>query len=99
MQCFVQQRKIQVIESHRDYLKIYAGDKKFESYKTLKMLEKELDENLFILPYRGYLINLMHIVGIENGMIQMKGGFKIPISRRNKKGILQKIIDFDKFKN
>lgn len=98
-QCSILQREIQVIESHRDFLKIYTKDKEFESNESLKSIAKELDENLFVLSHRSYLINLIHVCAVREAYILMDRGMKIPISRRNMKEVVQKIVDFDKFRN
>lgn len=97
--CLIQQRHIQVIESHRDYLKIYTKERIFESNYSFRALCDILDKNLFVMTHRSYMINLMHVCGIENKeKINMECGITVPISRRNKKEVIQKIIDFDKFK-
>lgn len=99
VQCAVQQREIQVVEACRDYLKIYTKEKEFESNQSLKMMEEELDRNLFASPHRSYYINLMHVCEIQKEKIKMDGGRLVPMSRRNKKDIIQRIIDFDRLRN
>ena len=95
-ECLLQQGEIQVIESHRDYLKIYSKEKVFESSKSLRTIQAELDERIFLLVHRSYIINLCHVCDVQKEFVKMDNGEKIPISRRKYKEVLQKIIDFDK---
>lgn len=95
-ECFLQQRELQVIESHRDYLKLYSKDKIFESNKSLKSILDELDERIFISVHRSYIISLLHVRDVQRDYIRMDNGKKIPVSRRKNKEVIQKIIDFER---
>ena len=94
--CLLQQREIQVIESKRDYLKIYSKDKMFENNKTLKSIHNDLDERIFIVVHRSYIINMLHVCDVHKDYIKMNNGRKVPISRRRNKEVIQRIVDFDK---
>ncbi|MCI8669669.1 MAG: response regulator transcription factor [Lachnospiraceae bacterium] len=95
-ECILQQREIQVIESHRDYLKIYSKEKIFESNKSLRSIQAELDERIFLSVHRSYIINVCHVCDVRKEYVKMDNGEKIPIARRKFREVLQKIIDFDK---
>ncbi len=97
--CFLQQREIEVIEANRDYLKIYSKGKVFESNKSLKTIWDDLDERIFIVVHRSYIINVLYVLDVYKHYIKMNNGGKVPISRRRNKEVVQKIIDFDKCRN
>ena len=97
--CLVQQSEILMVESHRDFLKIYTKERVFESAKSLKELGENLEGGLFFSPHRSYLVNLMHVRDLEREKLILDAGFAIPVSRRNRKMITQKMIDYDVNKN
>ncbi len=49
---------------------------------TLKKLMMQLPDDKFILPYRGYIINVKYVHHIETNHLVMKSGAKIPIPNR-----------------
>jgi DNA-binding LytR/AlgR family response regulator len=68
----------------------------FESNKSLKSIQDDLDERIFIEVHRSYIINMLHICDVHKDYVKMNNGKKVPISRRRNKEVIQKIVDFDK---
>ena len=87
-QCwFVKLAEIRLFESVGNYAKVYFSTHKPLILKSLNALEDRLDEHVFFRANRKHIINLHWIEKIEpyfNGglLVELKGGEKIGISRR-----------------
>src|ERR1700684_2736185 len=84
---FVKLSDIRLFESVGNYAKVYFGPNKPLILKSLNGLEERLDEKVFFRANRKHIVNLRLIEKIEpyfNGglLLEMKGGEKIEVSRR-----------------
>jgi len=84
---FVKLSEIRLFESVGNYAKVYFGTHKPLILKSLNALEERLDEKTFFRANRKHIVNLRLIDKIEpyfNGglLLEMKGGEKIEVSRR-----------------
>jgi len=84
---FVKLNEIRLFESVGNYAKVYFGAHKPLILKSLNALEERLDEKTFFRANRKHIVNLRLIDKIEpyfNGglLLEMKGGEKIEVSRR-----------------
>ena len=84
---FVKLADIRLFESVGNYAKVYFDNNKPLILKSLNALEDRLDERVFFRANRKHIINLHWIEKIEpffNGglLVELKGGEKIEISRR-----------------
>jgi len=84
---FVKLAEIRLFESVGNYAKVYFSTNKPLILKSLNALEDRLDEHVFFRANRKHIINLHWIEKIEpyfNGglLVELKGGEKIEISRR-----------------
>ncbi|HTQ63516.1 MAG TPA: response regulator [Puia sp.] len=84
---FVKLSDIRLFESVGNYAKVYFGTNKPLILKSLNALEERLDEKVFFRANRKHIVNLRLIEKIEpyfNGglLIELKGGEKIEVSRR-----------------
>ena len=84
---FVKLTDIRLFESVGNYAKVYFGPNKPLILKSLNALEERLDEKVFFRANRKHIVNLRLIEKIEpyfNGglLLEMKGGEKIEVSRR-----------------
>jgi len=84
---FVKLSDIRFFESVGNYAKVYFGPNKPLILKSLNSLEERLDEKTFFRANRKHIVNLRLIDKIEtyfNGglLLEMKGGEKIEVSRR-----------------
>ena len=84
---FVKLTDIRLFESVGNYAKVFFGANKPLILKSLNALEERLDEKIFFRANRKHIINLRLIEKVEpyfNGglLIELKGGEKIEISRR-----------------
>ncbi len=84
---FVKLTDIRLFESVGNYAKVFFGTNKPLILKSLNSLEERLDEKIFFRANRKHIINLRLIDKVEpyfNGglLLELKGGEKIEISRR-----------------
>ncbi len=84
---FVKLSEIRLFESVGNYAKVFFGPNKPLILKSLNALEERLDEKVFFRANRKHIVNLRLIDKIEpyfNGglLIELKGGEKIEVSRR-----------------
>jgi two-component system LytT family response regulator len=84
---FVKLSEVRLFESVGNYAKIFFDVNKPLILKSLNALEERLDEKVFFRANRKHIINLRMINKVEpyfNGglLIELKGGEKIEVSRR-----------------
>ncbi|OUT97084.1 MAG: DNA-binding response regulator [Flammeovirgaceae bacterium TMED32] len=84
---FISLKEIRLFESDGNYIKVYFNNVKPMIHKSLNALDEKLDERNFFRASRKHIINLSWIETIEtwfNGglLVQLKGGEKIEVSRR-----------------
>jgi two-component system, LytTR family, response regulator len=84
---FVKLGEVRLFESVGNYAKVFFGANKPLILKSLNALEERLDTRVFFRANRKHIINLRMIEKVEpyfNGglMLDLKGGEKIEVSRR-----------------
>ena len=84
---FVKLADVRLFESDGNYIKVYFQKNKPMIHKSLNALDEKLDDRSFFRASRKHIINLGWVDTIEpwfNGglMVQLKGGEKIEVSRR-----------------
>ncbi|MBX5437957.1 MAG: response regulator [Thermoflavifilum sp.] len=84
---FVKLHDIRLFESAGNYARVYFGNNKPLILKSLNALEERLDPRVFFRANRKHIVNLRLIEKIDpyfNGglLLEMKGGEKIEVSRR-----------------
>ncbi len=84
---FVKLTDVRYFESDGNYIKVFFDKYRPMIHKSLNALEERLDEKSFFRASRRHIINLHWVERIDpwfNGglMVQLKGGDKIEVSRR-----------------
>ena len=62
--------------------------------KSLQQIFEELDTPEFIFIDRGYIVNIIQIMKISDGMAYLKNGEKLPVSRSHLQDVKQQINKF-----
>jgi DNA-binding LytR/AlgR family response regulator len=78
-------------ESMMNYVLLYTSTRKMIVYITLKSLEEQLPESLFIKIHKSFIVNRNKIKSIEGNMINM-GTEKITISQNLREKVLKEIL-------
>ena len=81
---------IRWIEALGDYMRFHTGDKRYTVHMTLKRLEEQLPPTQFLKVHRKYIVNVAHIVDIQDNSILIEKEL-IPISRRNRDGLMGRL--------
>jgi DNA-binding LytR/AlgR family response regulator len=82
------------IESMGDFSKICTtGNKSHMVLISLKNLEKQLPENLFIRVHKQYIINVLHIKNISVSDIKLGNNMVIPVSIAYKQALQDNLIN------
>jgi len=84
---FVKLADVRLFESDGNYIKVYFAGNKPMIHKSLNALDERLDDRYFFRASRKHIINLGWVETIDtwfNGglLVQLKGGEKIEVSRR-----------------
>ncbi len=82
----IKAEKIEYVESCNHRLSIYLHSKEkiitVNCSVTLRKFMMQLPNDRFILPYRGYIVNVKYVHHIETNCFVMQSGAKIPIPNR-----------------
>jgi two-component system LytT family response regulator len=84
---FIELRKIRMLESDGNYVKVYFDTSRPLLLRSLNSFEERLDARFFFRANRKFIINLQWISSIENWFngglrVELKEGEKVEISRR-----------------
>lgn len=94
----VEQNEIMYVESYLHSKNVYLNNGEcIESRQTILELSSILgvtESGQFISPYKGFIVNLKSIRGIEPDKITLKNGYQIPIVKRNFTAIKEKYFSF-----
>ncbi len=81
------------IESMGDFSKIITLSQKTHFILvSLKNLEKQLPEKLFMRVHKQYIINLLHIIHISTADIKLSGNVTIPLSAAYRQLLLDNVV-------
>ncbi len=72
----------------------YANGKHLMISKTMSVVVGIFPEKYLVRPHHGYVLNITHILSLDNQNIVLKGNTIIPISRRKRKEVLEQIASF-----
>lgn len=78
------------ISSKGDYITVYTDSGQFTSYGTLKSLLQKLPKDRFVDIHRSHIINLDHVVDIENNSVLI-GKAVLPIARLKRKKFFENL--------
>lgn len=81
---------IYLIEAKGDYINIKTEEKNYIVHSTLKKIEQKLPDHLFLKVHRSYIINLKHIIDIEDNSVLIKKDV-IPVSRSNRPELMKRL--------
>ena len=84
---FIELKNVRMMESDGNYVKVYFDTFRPMVLRSLNSFEEKLDNEVFFRANRKFIINLNHVVAIENWFngglkVELSKGEKIEISRR-----------------
>lgn len=82
------------VESAQRHTLVHAVDARYAVPVTLKQLEGDLQGKPFYRSNHCYVVNLRHVVGVEEGDCLMSDGGRLAVSRSRKRGFMTALTDF-----
>ena len=82
------------LEKHEKNVHIYCTDDYVKERITLKEAIKKLDSTLFTEINQGQVVNLQYVDSLEENDIKLKGGVFLPVSRRVRPVLRERIRNF-----
>ena len=79
------------VEALQNYVAVHTATKKYITYLTIKTVEENLPEQMFLKIHKSYIVSLSKIDSIEGNEIRV-GQHSLPISRTSKDEIMEKIL-------
>lgn len=70
-----------------------------EFYHHISDIENELDSNLFLRIHASYIVNMNQIISIGEAEVNLKGGIRLPISKKFRQDAKIKHLRFMKWRN
>lgn len=74
---------------------LVSGEETLLSAKSLATWEKELEDLYFVRVDASHLVNCKHIVDAYDHVVVLRGGQKLTVSRRRKKGCFEKLRQYN----
>ena len=90
----LKQKQVQYIRAYNGYILLYCKNKEYRVDKSLKEIEKELDNRIFLRIDKSIIVNLLYVKTLtENGF--SIGTEHLKISRRRYNEVKKAWIEFD----
>lgn len=86
----VELKDVLYFEAMGDYVKIHTNEKSFAIHSTLKKIEDKINSYEFIRVHRSYIVSLLNIHRIEDGLIEIQG-HHIPLADSYKSALNSKL--------
>jgi DNA-binding LytR/AlgR family response regulator len=78
-------------EAMLNYVMLYTTSKKRMVYITIKSLEEQLPQDIFIKVHKSFIVNILKVKSIEGNMINI-GEAKITISQNLREAVIKEIV-------
>jgi len=78
------------IESRGEYIRYYTRDNKYMTKGSLRKLENELPDKIFIRIHNSYIIATAHVTAFSNGFVEIAGE-TLPISRKYRDEVMSRL--------
>lgn len=80
------------VEALQNYVTLYTTKGKFMTLMTMKQVELNLDDQLFIRVHKSYVVAISRIEAIENNEIYIPSA-RIPISRQYRDALMERVVN------
>ena len=91
----IQESDIVYLMSNRNATCIYTKNREFRSQVSLQEWMERLDERIFFLCHRSYMVNMGHINDFSEKEASLETGERIPVSRRKYQAFFQKYMEYE----
>lgn len=94
MLIYKSEEQILFAEVYGHRLILHCADGKYEMRGTIDDLAGRLPGENFVEPHRGYLVNCRYIEHIENDILILDNGMRIPLSKRKRDEVRKKFLQY-----
>lgn len=85
---------LRYIETFNRNLLLHTEQENIISYKSMKEMERELEEQGFARCHTSYLVNLFYIKGVKKLELELITGEKLPISQPKRKAFMEQLTEY-----
>lgn len=83
--------EILYIQALQNYVQCFTKERRYISHITMKAMEEQLPDSLFVRIHKSYLINTLNLGKIDGNEVEVAGQ-NLPISRNYKESAYKKIL-------
>ncbi|MCP1102785.1 DNA-binding LytR/AlgR family response regulator [Aequitasia blattaphilus] len=87
-------RDILYVESQRHFLSIATAQEELVVRGSLKVIEEELKEKGFVRCHNAFLVNLFHVLEVQQNTVLLTGEREVSLSRGKRKAFLLALADY-----
>jgi DNA-binding LytR/AlgR family response regulator len=88
----IQYKEVLYAEALQNYVSIHLRERKLITYITMAILEKQFPAAEFMRIHKSYIVSLSHIDSVEGNMVNL-GNASIPVSRKMKDELMQRVVE------
>ena len=87
-------KSIRYIETYNRNLMFHTENENIICYKSMKEVEKQLQDKSFVRCHSSYIVNLFYVKGIKKLDIELNTGETIPVSQPKRKEFMERLADY-----
>ncbi len=87
-------KSIRYIETYNRNLMFHTENENIICYKSMKEVEKQLQDKSFVRCHTSYIVNLFYVKGIKKLDIELITGETIPVSQPKRKEFMERLADY-----
>lgn len=87
-------KSIRYIETYNRNLMFHTENENIICYKSMKEIEKQLQDKSFVRCHTSYIVNLFYVKGIKKLDIELITGETIPVSQPKRKEFMERLADY-----
>lgn len=82
------------ISKEQKYSVLVLKEGRISVRKSLQQVQKELDRPEFLMIERGYVVNLYHVMKLEQNQVFLRGGEVLPVGSSHQKVVREAVSEF-----
>ena len=82
------------MKTYNRNLMFHTENENIICYKSMKEVEKQLQDKSFVRCHTSYIVNLFYVKGIKKLDIELITGETIPVSQPKRKEFMERLADY-----
>lgn len=87
-------KSLRYVETFNRNLLIHTEEENIICYKSMKEMERELQEKGFVRCHTSYLVNLYYVKGVKKLEIELITGEILPVSQPKRKEVMERLAEY-----